>query len=96
MANVVNTGTDTFSRGQNHSGGLAVSPCDRSAVRTPEGSDDELGPCLSLAAPRTSHRRRGGPGSLFPTPWTNSYLVATPGGATLEVVKRHVENHPNA
>ncbi|MEV0902972.1 transposase, partial [Actinoplanes sp. NPDC049802] len=30
--------------------------------------------------------------SRMPTLWTNSYLVATIGGATLEIVKRYVEN----
>ena len=30
--------------------------------------------------------------SRLPTLWTNSYFVATVGGATLEVVKRYVEN----
>ena len=30
-----------------------------------------------------------------PTRWTNSYSIATIGGATLEVVKRHVENQHN-
>ena len=33
--------------------------------------------------------------SRLPTLWTNSYVVATVGGATLEVVKRYVENQPN-
>jgi putative transposase len=33
--------------------------------------------------------------SRLPTLWTNSYFVATVGGATLEVVKRHVENPRN-
>jgi len=33
--------------------------------------------------------------SRMPTLWTNSYFVATTGGATLEVVKRYVENQPN-
>jgi putative transposase len=28
--------------------------------------------------------------------WTNSYFVATVGGATMEVVKRYVETQPNA
>jgi REP element-mobilizing transposase RayT len=28
--------------------------------------------------------------------WTNSYFVATVGGATLEVVKQYVENQRNA
>jgi hypothetical protein len=40
MADVVNTAADTFS-GQNHCGGLAVSPCGRSAAGTPEGSHSE-------------------------------------------------------
>jgi hypothetical protein len=35
------------------------------------------------------------PGSRLLTLWTNSYLVATLGDPTLEVVKRHVENLPN-
>jgi len=30
--------------------------------------------------------------SRLPTLWTNSYFVATVGGATLEVVKQYVEN----
>jgi putative transposase len=34
--------------------------------------------------------------SRLPTLWTNSYFVATVGGATLEVVKRYVENQRNA
>ena len=34
--------------------------------------------------------------SRMPTLWTNSYFVATTGGATLEVIKRYVENQPNA
>ncbi len=33
--------------------------------------------------------------SRLPTLWTNSYFVATVGGATLEVVKRYVENQRN-
>ena len=33
--------------------------------------------------------------SRIPTPWTNSYFVATIGDATLEVVKRYVENQCN-
>lgn len=32
----------------------------------------------------------------IPTLWTNSYFVATTGGATLEAVKRYVENQRNA
>ncbi len=32
----------------------------------------------------------------LPTLWTNSYFVATVGGATLEVVKQYVENQRNA
>ena len=31
----------------------------------------------------------------LPTLWTNSYFVATVGGATLEVVKRYVESQRN-
>lgn len=34
--------------------------------------------------------------SKLPTLWTNSYFVTTVGGATLEVVKQHVENQRNA
>lgn len=34
--------------------------------------------------------------SRLPTLWTNSYFVATVGGATLDVVKRYVENQRNA
>jgi len=34
--------------------------------------------------------------SRMPTLWTNSYFVATVGGATLEIVKRYVENQRNA
>lgn len=44
---------------------------------------------------RTSRLLRQEFGSLrsrLPTLWTNSYFVATVGGATLEVVKRYVEN----
>ena len=33
--------------------------------------------------------------SRIPTLWTNSYFVATVGGATLETVKRYVENQKN-
>lgn len=33
--------------------------------------------------------------SRLPTLWTNSYFVATVGGATLEVVKQYVENQRN-
>jgi putative transposase len=33
--------------------------------------------------------------SRLPTLWTNSYFVATVGGATLEIVKRYVENQHN-
>jgi putative transposase len=34
--------------------------------------------------------------SRMPTLWTNSYFVATTGGATLEVIKKYVENQRNA
>lgn len=33
--------------------------------------------------------------SRMPTLWTNSYFVATVGGATLEIAKRYVENQRN-
>lgn len=33
--------------------------------------------------------------SRLPTLWTNSYFVATVDGATMEVVKRYVENQHN-
>lgn len=33
--------------------------------------------------------------SNLPTLWTNSYFVATLGGATLEVVKKYVQNQRN-
>jgi len=33
--------------------------------------------------------------SRMPTLWTNSYFVATTGGATLEAVNRYIENQPN-
>lgn len=34
--------------------------------------------------------------SRIPTLWTNSYFVATTGGATLEVIRKYVENQRNA
>jgi putative transposase len=34
--------------------------------------------------------------SRMPTLWTNSYFVATTGGATLEIIKRYIENQRNA
>lgn len=34
--------------------------------------------------------------SRMPTLWTNSYFVATTGGATLGVIKQYVENQRNA
>jgi putative transposase len=37
----------------------------------------------------------GHPRSRLPTLWIDSYFVATVGGATLEVVKRYVENPRN-
>lgn len=33
--------------------------------------------------------------SRMPTLWTNSYFVATTGGATLEIIKRYIENQRN-
>lgn len=47
---------------------------------------------------RTSHDLRNEFPSLrsrLPTLWTNSYFVATVGGASLEVVRRYVENQKN-
>jgi putative transposase len=32
----------------------------------------------------------------LPTPWTNSYFVATTDGPTPDIVKRYIENQPNA
>lgn len=32
----------------------------------------------------------------IPTLWTNSYFVATVGGATLDIAKRYIENQRNA
>jgi putative transposase len=34
--------------------------------------------------------------SRIPTLWTNSYFVATVGGATLEIVKQYLANQRNA
>lgn len=34
--------------------------------------------------------------SRLPTLWTNSYFVATVGGAPLEIVKQYIENQRNA
>ncbi|MGH3766995.1 MAG: IS200/IS605 family transposase [Pseudonocardiaceae bacterium] len=48
---------------------------------------------------RSSRLLRSEFGSLrtrIPTLWTNSYLVATVGGATLEIVKAYIENQRNA
>lgn len=33
--------------------------------------------------------------SRMPTLWTNSYFVATVGGATLDIVKQYIENQRN-
>lgn len=33
--------------------------------------------------------------SRLPTLWTNSYFVATVGGAPLEVIKKYIENQKN-
>lgn len=33
--------------------------------------------------------------SRIPTLWTNSYFVATVGGASLEVIKQYIENQRN-
>jgi len=34
--------------------------------------------------------------SRMPTLWTNSYFVATTGGATLQIIQRYIENQRNA
>src|SRR5450631_3394647 len=60
MSYVVNASTDTFSRGQDHSGSVQVSVCGKAAVRAPESPFGQSQACLSLAAPRTRHRRVGG------------------------------------
>ncbi|BCL16824.1 IS200/IS605 family transposase [Micromonospora sagamiensis] len=50
----------------------------------------DQGSILPSAAP-------GAPAPQVPDadPWTNSYFVATTGGATVEVIKRYVENQRN-
>jgi len=53
---------------------------------------------VKLAKGRSSRLLRQEFGHLrsrLPTLWTNSYFVATVGGATLEVVKQYVENQRN-
>ncbi len=60
MSHVVNTSTDTSTRGQDPPGSVRVAPCSETAVRTLEGSFGEPEACLSLAAPRTRHPRVGG------------------------------------
>src|SRR5450631_3440490 len=61
------------------------------------------GSTASTAWPRPSRPGRLGCSTEFasgrsrlPTLWTSSHLVATVGGPTLEVVRRNVENQPNA
>ena len=54
---------------------------------------------IRLIKRRTSHRLREEFPSLkrrLPTLWTNSYFVATVGGAPLAIVKQYVENQRNA
>jgi hypothetical protein len=60
---------------------------------SPAGQADQ-GPQLAPAAPAL---RQELPTlrSRLPTLWTSSYLVATVDGATLEVVKRNVDNQRN-
>jgi len=53
MSYGVKTGSDTLSRGQNHSVGGQVSRCASSAFRRPESSFRQSDPYGSLKAPRT-------------------------------------------
>jgi hypothetical protein len=78
MAYVVNTSTDTFSQGQNHSGGVAVSPCGEAAVRTLESSLTEPEVYVSPAA-RMVERHGVGPQGL---PLGDLRTLARPRNAT--------------
>ena len=54
---------------------------------------------VKLMKGRSSHHlRKEFPSvkSRIPTLWTNSYFVATVGGAPLSVVKQYIENQKNA
>jgi putative transposase len=63
----------------------------RSAVRDPPAGHTQITARSSrLLRDEFPHLR-----SRLPARWTNSYFVATVGGATLEVVKRYVENQRN-
>jgi putative transposase len=59
----------------------------RSAVRPVEQIKSRSSRLLGQEFPQ--------PRSRLPTLWIDSYFVATVGGATPEVVKRHVENPRN-
>jgi putative transposase len=59
----------------------------RRLVRTTKGRSSRL---LRQELELSSSRSR------LPTLWTSSYLVATVGGATQEVVKEYVEDQRNA
>ena len=48
------------------------------------------GPLVAAAPPGVPT-----PAVQAPTLWTNSYFVATVGGATMEVITRYVENQRN-
>lgn len=45
---------------------------------------------------RLPHEALGISSPRLPNRWTNRYFVASVGGATLEVIKRNVENQRNA
>ena len=54
---------------------------------------------VKLMKGRSSHHLRQEFPSLrsrIPTLWTNSYFVATVGGAPLHIVKQYIENQKNA
>lgn len=63
--------------------------------------DPQLGihKLVKLMKGRSSHHLRQEFPSLrsrIPTLWTNSYFVATVGGAPLHIVKQYIENQKNA
>ena len=53
--------------------------------------------CDSVGYPTKRDLRQESPWlrSRIPTLWTNSYFVSTVGGASLETVKRYIENQRN-
>jgi hypothetical protein len=59
MSDVVHTAADTFSRGQNHCGGVAFSPCGQSPVPAPEGPRRQRQACASRSAPCAGRRPVG-------------------------------------